>query len=750
MPVITGSINPDILQGTIAADTIDGLAADDVIYAFDGDDRILGGDGDDILYGGSGNDTFFGGAGEDLFYGQSGFDWASYETSVAAVVLDLSGTGLSTGDAEGDLFYSVEAFRLTGLADTFFGASASESVDGGAGADRLEGRGGNDTLIGGGNDDTLVGGLGGDRLDGGTGIDTADYSGELLAVVFDFGAAPIIGGSAAGDTLVSIEALILTDFDDRVTSGASPLTVFGRMGNDTFWGGSAGVRFFGDEGADNLYGGIGSDSLIGGDGTDSINGGWGNDTIQGGDGDDTIEGDAGDDRISAGTGRDRVYGGDGNDQISIGSGPLLSFSYSEAWGDFGNDTLTGGTLDDWLDGGNGVDRVSGGGGSDTVAGGADNDSLYGGSEGDRVFGDGGNDLLDGGSGNDVLYGGAGADTLTGGIGIDTAYFDGPMVLDRGNPALSTGDAAGDTFSGIEVFGMGLNATLRGGAVATQAEFLGSGGAFLAGSGAEQITVQNQLTLASWINSATAVDLILSGTTLTGAVGAAGDSVTGRIAALTLSNQSDTLTATGDQDGLASINAGKGSDVLVLAQSSGTILLGDGNDWLALDAGAATIDAGTGLDTITAVGLSAIDGNTGADLIDATLSAGPGVANWVSGEVKGGTGNDTITITVAASPSRTASQVTVEGGTGNDSMIGYSDSGHVETFRFGTGWGLDTIQGFTDGADHLLFSGIAGLDDITDLAASAVVGGTLLSFGGQSVLLQGFDLSLLTSDDLAFL
>jgi hypothetical protein len=84
------------------------------------------------------------------------------------------------------------------------------------------------------------------------------------------------------------------------------------------------------------------------------------------------------------------------------------------------------------------------------------------------------------------------------------------------------------------------------------------------------------------------------------------------------------------------------------------------------------------------------------------------------------------------------------------MIGYSDSGHVETFRFGTGWGLDTIQGFTDGADHLLFSGIAGLDDITDLAASAVVGGTLLSFGGQSVLLQGFDLSLLTSDDLAFL
>src|SRR5690606_15820373 len=62
------------------------------------------------------------------------------------------------------------------------------------------------------------------------------------------------------------------------------------------------------------------------------------------------------------------------------------------------------------------------------------------------------DILDGGDGNDYLVGGNGADTFIGGAGNDTVsyYFAASGVtarLDR--PELNTGEAAGDTYSGIE-------------------------------------------------------------------------------------------------------------------------------------------------------------------------------------------------------------------------------------------------------------------------------------------------------------
>ena len=52
----------------------------------------------------------------------------------------------------------------------------------------------------------------------------------------------------------------------------------------------------------------------------------------------------------------------------------------------------------------------------------------------------------------MLIGGAGADALTGGAGIDTASYATSTVAVTANlttPASNTGDAAGDTYSGIE-------------------------------------------------------------------------------------------------------------------------------------------------------------------------------------------------------------------------------------------------------------------------------------------------------------
>jgi hypothetical protein len=69
-------------------------------------------------------------------------------------------------------------------------------------------------------------------------------------------------------------------------------------------------------------------------------------------------------------------------------------------GTFGNDTLTGSSVEDFIRGGAGDDLVDGTEGNDKLLGNWGNDILVGGE---------GNDLLAGGFGNDLLVGGAGSD-----------------------------------------------------------------------------------------------------------------------------------------------------------------------------------------------------------------------------------------------------------------------------------------------------------------------------------------------------
>ncbi len=81
------------------------------------------------------------------------------------------------------------------------------------------------------------------------------------------------------------------------------------------------------------------------------------------------------------------------------------------------------------------------------------DTLTGGTGRDQMTGLAGNDTLSGGNGNDTINGGAGADSLVGGSGNDTASHASATV---GNfqavlfgSQHNTGDAAGDTYAGIE-------------------------------------------------------------------------------------------------------------------------------------------------------------------------------------------------------------------------------------------------------------------------------------------------------------
>ena len=109
---------------------------------------------------------------------------------------------------------------------------------------------GDDQLTGGGGDDLLEGGAGADQIDGGDGIDTVSYANSAAGVDVFLHTSTVAGGDADGDQLTSIEAVIGSAHDDRI-SGLDDAS-----------------RLDGGGGNDEIEGRGGDDSIDGGDGWD--------------------------------------------------------------------------------------------------------------------------------------------------------------------------------------------------------------------------------------------------------------------------------------------------------------------------------------------------------------------------------------------------------------------------------------------------------------------------------------------------
>jgi Ca2+-binding RTX toxin-like protein len=243
-------------------------------------DSILGDTSGNTLQGGDGNDTFQGRLNNDRIDGGEGSDWLRLDTyDSAGTSVDLEdgtaeGTAFYFGNGELDRLISIENVIGTDSADTMWGNSANNEFQGFGSADDLHGEGGKDTLRGGAGDDTLSGGDGSDalfgndnndelhggadadKLDGGDGIDTATYDGSPSGVTVSLVSDQVgAGGDAQGDTLVRIEHLVGSMYDDTLT---------------------------GDDFGNHLDGGAGNDILDGGNGRDVLTGGSGDDTLAGG------------------------------------------------------------------------------------------------------------------------------------------------------------------------------------------------------------------------------------------------------------------------------------------------------------------------------------------------------------------------------------------------------------------------------------------------------------------------------------
>ena len=92
------------------------------------------------------------------------------------------------------------------------------------------------------------------------------------------------------------------------------------------------------------------------------------------------------------------------------------------------------------------------------------------------------DTINGKGGNDTIVGSAGGDTINGDGGKDTVRVDDATTFNLLDPTKSTGDAAGDVYTGIEVFQFS-NAADRATGDASANIFSGGGGDDTLGGGA---------------------------------------------------------------------------------------------------------------------------------------------------------------------------------------------------------------------------------------------------------------------------
>lgn len=443
----------DILDGRGGNDTMRGDAGNDVYHVRESGDVVeeFSGEGTDLvnsylasytlgshiengrikssgsadLTGNSLDNEIRAGQGDNVIDGDSGSDTVSYlYGATGGVTVDLSITTAQNTEGSGtDILTSIEHLYGSKFNDKLYGSAGSNVLRGFDGNDRLESGGsGNNHLIGDDGNDFLVAGSGDDLLEGGGGTDSVSYLGGATSgvTVRLFDTLAQTTGGAGTDTLMSIERLYGSSFDDK------------------------------------LYGTDGANVLRGYDGNDLLDGRRGNDSMRGDDGDDLyFVRDSGD--------RVREYSGEGTDRVNsyLSKYTLGSFVEEGRIVTSGTANLTGNSLDNIIYAGKGNNFIHGDSGNDSVSylygatsgvrvklyttatqstGGSKSDrlisieNLHGSNFNDKLYGSNKANVLVGYDGNDLLDGRGGNDTMTGGDGNDHYYVrdSGDVVVEQLN------------------------------------------------------------------------------------------------------------------------------------------------------------------------------------------------------------------------------------------------------------------------------------------------------------------------------
>jgi Ca2+-binding RTX toxin-like protein len=685
------------------------------------------------------------------------------------------------------------------------GRAGNDTLNGDDGHDYLVGGDGSDTLNGGTGDDYLRGGEGDDVIDGGAGLDRAAFTvavndstigetGVQTGVTVDLNIQGVAQDTGHGmDTLIGIESVSGTTYDDTLIGDNGDNWIWGEGGNDNLQGGGGNDLIETDAGNSVMDGGSGvdtagfrgSDTFASGvavslefqgsaqtvtpgssitlSNFENLTGTIHDDSLTGDSGDNVLAGDQGNDILAGGAGNDRLYG-DGQiaaDTHGTGySGPITTVtdvSAADASLSPGNDFLVGGLGDDYIDGGGGIDTASYATASGSVfvnltsgtSSGADGkdmlvniENVDGSAYNDTLFGSNGNNVIDGADGSDTILGRGGNDQILGGDGDDL------LRGEDGNDSVYGGD-------GNDYVGGGAGNDLLDG-----------------GSG------WNRASFSVGATSGVTVDLNVSGPQDTGQ----GIDTLINIQHVTGTNFSDTLIGNaGDnwlwggydvdtgEGGNDTISGGGGNDLVEVGRGNHVLSGGTGVDTLSFQADAAGVTSGisfslalqgsaqaTGWGNVNATQFENVSGSSLNDSITGNGSSNILLGDRGNDTLSGGDGNDTLygdgQILINGPLS---SAITLFGDVGrdlgladgNDTLVG----GKGDDFLYG-GRGNDVLTG-SQGNDTFVIEGLSGQDVITDFnhsdkvlfdASSGVTSYSQLvftQFGNDTVVTWG------TSDSL---
>lgn len=820
----TGNAGDDTLVSGSGNDTLDGGDGNDVLDAGSGTgvDTILGGAGDDqikatlgdeqaaslaldIVDGGADNDElevlFVEPTPHDLFLqvnsnGDGTFTVTSRDGIVEHENLHVSNVEtLRLVAGEGALNFELNTLSDTTLAANgvefagsidadFLDASATDievqasggdgndTLLGGISADALYGNAGNDSLSGGAGSDVLVGGSGDDIIDGGEGFDVADYSNESAAVTVSLGLFTQQDTGGAGlDTLVNVESVIGSGFDDNLTASAAGSTLTGGSGNDVLTGGDGWDDLSGGTGDDtlvdtagngNLQGNAGDDYIDGrasyhsdlsavfvnytdtaldvhGDGSlilaartaldgygdtdtfgaaaQSIDGSAFSDFLFGSDTNNHIFGRAGDDAISAQGGNDIIFAGSGADIIDGGAGfDFINFQddgadHSGAPSQGVSANLATGIVTDQFGDTDSVSNVEG------IVGSEGSDTLIGNSEANTLLARGGDDTVSGGAGDDTLAGWSGDDTISGDEGHDVIIGDvGDDILSGGlgadtyrfaTFADASGDFGHDTITDFDVTQDILDLSLF------EVENIADFQAISADDGTNttiSIGVNRSITL----NGVTVEQFSASNFVFSETSGTTG------------TNANDVIDGTEDTD---TIDALAGDDVINGLGGDDTLYGSEGNDILNGGAGADALYGGIDNDTLAGgQGDDLLDGGDGNDSADYSADPASVTVNLASGTATDGYG-DTDTLVGISS---------IIGSINSDVLTGDDENNFINADNGNGGSGSDIIA--AGGGNDYIWGG-RGIDTIDGGA-----GLDFLSFTAEDVTSLGPGLNITMAND----
>jgi serralysin len=293
-------------------------------------ENVIGGPGNDTIVGNAADNSFTGGHGNDFLDGGTGTNTAVYSGNSSAYSIVNAGFGswtitdLRGGSPDGtDSLKNIRYLKfndvIIDLGPTpvvVMGSSAADTIDAThAPAGQQFPTNSNDVIYVMGGNDTISGLGGADYIDGGAGIDTASYATSPSGVNVSLMTGMGTGGDAQGDTLVNIENLTGSNFDDTLEGNAGNNKLVGGLGVDTvsYAHAASGANGLGvtvslaitkaqntvTAGKDTL---IGFENLTGSQFNDKLTGNTGNNVLTGLGGNDILTGGAGHDTFVFGPG----------------------------------------------------------------------------------------------------------------------------------------------------------------------------------------------------------------------------------------------------------------------------------------------------------------------------------------------------------------------------------------------------------------------------------------------------------------